>query len=261
MHYGGNWMLVGFESFSEWFQGYEDQYAIIGGTACSLLMSGEGQEFRATKDIDLVLIIEALTPEFGRHFWEYVVDAGYQHRNKSTGEFQSYRFSQPENRGYPWMIELFSRRLEGIDLAMDAILTPLPLGEDVSSLSAILLDDAYYDVLKSGRTTVDGITILDAGYLILFKAKAWLDLVRRKQEGEQIDSRNIKKHKNDVFRLSGLLSADIRITINASVYQDMRAFINSMRKEPVDLHKLGIISRSQEDILRTFEEMYGLQTD
>jgi len=241
--------------------GYEDQYAIIGGTACSLLMSDEGHEFRATKDIDLVLIIEALTPEFGKHFWEYVVAAGYRHRNKSTGEPQSYRFSQPENQGYPWMIELFSRRLEAIDLTEDAVLTPLPIDDDVSSLSAILLNDAYYDLLKSGRTTIGGLTVLDAGYLILFKAKAWLDLVHRRKEGEQIDSRQVKKHKNDVFRLSELLSADIRISIKGSVRQDMIAFINAMRVEAVDLTQLGIKGRSQEDILKTFEEVYDLQTE
>ena len=48
-------------------------------------MSAEGLAFRATKDIDLVLILEALTPEFGERFWQYIVQAGYEHRNKSTG--------------------------------------------------------------------------------------------------------------------------------------------------------------------------------
>ena len=51
-------MVRGIESFKEWFKGYENQYVIIGGTACDLLMSDSGLEFRATKDIDLVLIIE-----------------------------------------------------------------------------------------------------------------------------------------------------------------------------------------------------------
>ena len=41
-------------------QGYEEQYAIIGGTACDILMTEEGLDFRATKDIDLVLIIEVM---------------------------------------------------------------------------------------------------------------------------------------------------------------------------------------------------------
>lgn len=31
-------MVRGIESFREWFRGYEDQYAIIGGTACDLLI-------------------------------------------------------------------------------------------------------------------------------------------------------------------------------------------------------------------------------
>lgn len=53
-------MVRGIESFREWFQGYEEQYTIIGGTACDLLMTSEGLNFRATKDIDLVLIIEAV---------------------------------------------------------------------------------------------------------------------------------------------------------------------------------------------------------
>ena len=65
-------MVTGIDSFKEWFKGYEEQYAIIGGTACDILMTEEGLDFRATKDIDLVLIIEALDVNFGKKFWEYV---------------------------------------------------------------------------------------------------------------------------------------------------------------------------------------------
>ena len=66
-------MVIGFDSFREWFYGYEDQHVIIGGTACDLLMSDEGLDFRATKDVDVVLIVEAITPSFGKRFWEYIV--------------------------------------------------------------------------------------------------------------------------------------------------------------------------------------------
>jgi hypothetical protein len=78
-------MVRGFESFQSWFQGYEEQYAIIGGTACDILMAEENMDFRATKDIDLVLILEAMTPDFGTRFWNYIVEGQYQHCNKSTG--------------------------------------------------------------------------------------------------------------------------------------------------------------------------------
>ena len=63
-------MVTGIESFKEWFKGNEDQYTIIGGTACDILMSEEGLDFRATKDIDIVLIIEAVNVDFGRKIWE-----------------------------------------------------------------------------------------------------------------------------------------------------------------------------------------------
>ena len=65
-------MVTGIDSFKKWFKGSEEQYAIIGGTACDILMMEEGLDFRSTKDIDLVLIIEAVDANFGKKFWEYV---------------------------------------------------------------------------------------------------------------------------------------------------------------------------------------------
>lgn len=70
-------MVTGFEKFKEQFQGFEDQYVIIGGTACDLIMENEELPFRATKDIDIVLIVESITVEFGKQFWKYVKEAGY----------------------------------------------------------------------------------------------------------------------------------------------------------------------------------------
>lgn len=250
-------MLIGFDSFQEWFYGYENQYVIIGGTACDLLMSEEGLDFRATKDVDVVLIVEAITPAFGRRFWEYIVQAGYEHRNKSTGMPQFYRFSNPQNWGYPFMIELFTRRADGIQLPNDAVLTPLPMDEDVSSLSAILLDDDYYELLRNGRTELNGITVLDAGYLILFKAKAWLDLSSRKTASESVDSKNIRKHKNDVFRLSALLGQNTKIIVTPQVSQDMYDFIEAMEKETVDTKQLGLV-RTKDNILEVFKNTYML---
>ena len=180
-------MVTGIDSFKEWFKGSEEQYAIIGGTACDILMMEDGLDFRATKDIDLVLIIEAVDANFGKKFWEYVKQAGYEHYNKSSGVPQFYRFSHPVSNQYPAMIELFTRKLDAIQLPEDAVLTPLPMDEDISSLSAILLDDDYYEFLKQGKVTVDGVTVLDAAYLIPFKAKAWMNLTDRKAAGEHVD--------------------------------------------------------------------------
>lgn len=248
-------MVTGLISFQEWFQGYEQQYTIIGGTACDLLMSDEGLDFRATKDIDLVLIIEAVTPEFGKHFWEYIIQAGYEHQNKSVGQPQFYRFSHPKSPEYPFMIELFARRIDAVVLPEGAALTPLPVDDDVSSLSAILLNTEYYEFLLQGRIKMDGVTILDAGYLIPFKAKAWLDLTDRKSAGENVDSKNIRKHKNDIFRLSALLGPNVRINVTSEIYKDIQTFLQVMRQENVDTKQLGL-TRSKETILEILQNTY-----
>lgn len=228
---------------------------IIGDTACDLLMSDEGLDFRATKDIDLVLIIEAITPEFGKHFWEYIIQAGYEHQNKSTGLPQFYRFSHPRNPGYPFMIELFARRMDAFMLPESATLMPLPIDDDISSLSAILLNNEYYEFLLRGRIQIDGITILDAGYLIPFKAKAWLDLTDRKSTGENVDSKNIRKHKNDIFRLSALLSQNSKIYVLPGIYKDIQTFLQSMQQESVDTKQFGL-TRTKENILEILQNTY-----
>lgn len=248
-------MVLGIERFREWFRGYEDHYAIIGGTACDLLMAEEGLTFRGTKDIDLVLIVEAISPEFGRRFWEFVRNAGYEHCNKSTGQPQFYRFTRPTESGYPFMIELFSRKVDAIELPEDAVLTPLPLDEDISSLSAILLDDDYYQLLRSGTIVIDGVTVLGAAYLIPFKAKAWLDLTARKANGENVDSKNIRKHKNDVFRLSALLTPGKTIPVNQTVWDDLQAFFTAMQNEDVDMKQLKL-TRTKTDVLNSIEAHY-----
>lgn len=56
------------------------------------------------------------------------------------------------------MIELFTRRIDAIILPESAALMPLPIDDDISSLSAILLNNEYYEFLLQGRVQIDGIT-------------------------------------------------------------------------------------------------------
>ena len=53
-------------SFIEKFKDYTDCYTVIGGTACDILMTEAGTDFRATKDIDMILIMEAPHSEIMR---------------------------------------------------------------------------------------------------------------------------------------------------------------------------------------------------
>ena len=201
-------MVVGLDTFKAHFAGFSDRYVLIGGTACDLVMDQVGMSFRATKDLDIVLCIEALDAEFAKAFWAFVRKGKYENRGKAEGKRQFYRFSRPKAEGYPFMLELFSRVPDVLDIAEGSHLTPIPIGDAVSSLSAILLDRSYYNWICSGREEIDGLLVVGAPHLIPLKAKAWMDLSDRKAAGEDIDSRDVKKHRSDVIRLLPLLSPD-----------------------------------------------------
>ena len=72
-------MVPGIDSFREKFKDYTDYYTIIGGTACDILLSEVDLPFRATKDIDMILIMEDNFPEFAAIFWGYIKEGGYKY--------------------------------------------------------------------------------------------------------------------------------------------------------------------------------------
>jgi hypothetical protein len=222
-------MVRGLERFREHFAGHTDQFVLIGGTAAALAMEEAGLEFRATKDLDIVLHIEALTPNFGEVFWGFIEAGGYAIRQASdTGKPVLYRFQKPADARFPVMLELFCRAPEGIRLAAGSRLTPVPLDDAVASLSAILLDDTYYEFILAGRRQVDGLPWVGEDRLIPLKASAWLDLGERQARGEPVDSKNIRKHANDVLRLSQLLTPGVVIALAPRIAQDLRRFLDGI---------------------------------
>lgn len=250
--------MIGIDSFKKYFKGFEKEYVIIGGTACELLMSENDLPFRATKDIDMVLIIESLTKEFGKRFWQYVQEAEYRFINKGSGTAQFYKFSHPKSQEYPMMIELFSRKQDWLIEEFDQKITPIHIDDQISSLSAILLNETYYEFLREGSEIVDGISILKAEHIIPFKAKAWIDLSKRKELGESIDSRDIKKHKNDIFRLSMLLTPEQNIKTSAEIKDDLSFFIQNIRNEDINLKQLGIKGIDKNYIIDLICKIYEL---
>ena len=79
-------MVKGMKRFREHFAGFEDRYVLIGGAACDLAMEDAGLNFRATKDLDIVLCIEALDAAFVKAFWAFVK----RHRNDVFRLFQLF---------------------------------------------------------------------------------------------------------------------------------------------------------------------------
>ena len=99
-------MVKGLDLFSEHFKGHLDSFIVIGGVACEQWLASHGRPFRITRDMDMVLVVEALSPDFVKHFWRFIENGLYRRRQKSELRREHYRFSRPETPGFPAMIEL-----------------------------------------------------------------------------------------------------------------------------------------------------------
>ncbi|MBI5491030.1 MAG: hypothetical protein HY905_27110 [Deltaproteobacteria bacterium] len=249
-------MVRGLERFREHFKDHANRYVLIGGVACELALVEAGLTFRATKDLDIVLCLETLDAEFARAFWAFVKEGGYELQESSSGEKKFYRFKKPAASDFPYMLELFSRVPDALGKVPAGRLTPIPVDDEVSSLSAILLDDAYYAWIHAGRRDVRGLPIVRPEHLIPLKAKAWLDLRRRAVSGEDVDSRDIKKHKNDVFRLYAVVDPEYRAPLLPTIEADMRRFLEQVPGEPIELKAFGLASADLVAVLDVLRTVY-----
>lgn len=248
-------MVKGLDIFRKYFADYEDQYVLIGGAACDIVFESNEVNFRATRDLDMVLIIEALTPEFGERFWNFIVAGKYRNKATNSGKPQFYRFDKPEEDSFPKMIELFCR--SDFELKNAEGITPIHIDDEISSLSAILLDDDYYKALLDGKVVRNGLSVLRPESIILFKAKAYLDLMERKKAGGTVDSSDIKKHKKDILRIAAELMLEKAIGLPVSVNKDIHMFIDSLEQDPFDQNSLKMYRLKNDDIVALLKQVFG----
>lgn len=227
-------MVKGLDLFRERFRAFESAFVLIGGAACHEWFAAQGAEFRPTKDLDIVLIVEMVDPAFVTALRTFIAEGGYTIQEKSEGVPVLYRFAKPENPEFPFMLELFSRKPDGIELGDGQSIVPIPAGADQHSLSAILLNDTYYSLIQNHNLTPDGLPFADATALIPLKAHAWTNLTQRKAAGENIDSKNIAKHRNDVFRLAATLPGEPGPELPAPIIADLNKFLGEFPEDSVD---------------------------
>lgn len=222
-------MVRGLDTWKEYFADYAGNYVLIGGAACYWHEEEYAQTPRATKDLDLILVAEALSVEFGKHFWDFVKAGKYLSRERGEGKHEYFRFMNPENKDFPKQVELFSRQVGRLALPADARLESIHIEDGVSSLSAILMDDAYYHFTIAHSNIHEGLHLANIEALICLKAKAYLDLYSRRSNGEEIDNDKIEKHKKDVIRLAALIPGDSVFELPEMLKRDMQEFCDSVK--------------------------------
>ena len=255
-------MVVGLDLFIQHFEPYKGHYVLIGGSACDWQMEQKGLPFRATKDIDIILIVEALSDEFVNHFWQFIKDGEYA-VSEAGDKKQFYRFIKPQTKGFPKMIELFCRKPDLIREVEGMHLTDIPTGEEASSLSAILLDDEYYKFALSNAEVLNGLHIANEYALICLKVRAFINNSKRKIEGQDVKSEDITKHKNDVIRLTAALTPNIKVLIPDVIKKELKEYINTIRIENPDVKQLlkeqGGTDVTLEEIIEQLELIFSLK--
>ncbi len=256
--------MEGLDKFREAFEAYSDNYIIIGGTACDFTMAGTVVRPRATHDIDMIVVVENMTKEYGERLWQFVREAGYrpEKRKAADGEkskYELYRFLDGKP-GYPEMIELLSRHPDILGEPKGLIIEPLLIGEDVSSLSAIIMDDDLYQFTIEHSTLTDGIRHADAAALVALKARAYLNICKEKTEGHHVNSKDIKKHRSDVLKNVYIIE-DLGIIAPPSIVETILEFVASIRSQWDELQdslakSLGQTPAFVEALLEQLEALY-----
>ena len=227
-------MVVGLNTFREFFKDFPECYLIIGGTACDIIIEEAGFVPRATDDIDIILMIEALKPEFVTRFWEFIKKGNYTLKQKDAEKRNCYRFSEPGTGDFPRQIELVCKVPDIIDIKDGAHLTPIPTEEGLSSLSAILLNEDYYNYTKNNSEIKDNIHFAKPHTLICLKAFAFLSNKARKEAGQNVSEWNIKKHKYDVFRMTFMLNRDEVFDTPEIIKADLQKFAETIKNDLPD---------------------------
>ena len=226
--------MEGLDKFREAFKDFSDNYVIIGGTACDITMSGTEVRPRATHDIDMIIVVERMTPQYGERFWQFIREAGYRPEKSKAKEgespkYEMYRFVDG-NPGFPEMIELLSRHPDALGEPKGLTIEPLPIDGEQSSLSAIIMDDDYYQFTIEHSRLTDDIRHADSAALIALKARAYLNLLQDKQNGKQVNSKDIKKHRSDVLKNVVIMTED-QIPAPASIVECIKDFVISIRND------------------------------
>ncbi len=141
---------------------------------------------------------------------------------------------KPENSDFPFQIELFSRNPDIIVLDEDAHLTPIPVDDDLSNLSAILLNDDYYGYMIKQSVLENGLHLANKEALICLKAKAYLEIAERIVNGSKEDEKQLRKHKADVFRLAVMLVPDETFKLPESIQEHLITFAKAIAADLPD---------------------------
>lgn len=203
--------MHGQDFLSNYLGSYSNDYVLIGGNACVLNFDKLNVEFRATADLDIVLIVDNENGKFYAHLCEYLVGNGYIGGLYKCKENNScaYRFTLKGEQKVerPKIIELFSKKPDyfDVDKSEKLHITPIETEEGISNLSAILLDDEVYNFVIQHKCKIDNVSTVSLECIFGLKSIAWTNNERLFAEGKVTKEITVYKHPADMVRIASVL--------------------------------------------------------
>ena len=258
-------MVYGVEKFKEAFAAFQDCYVVIGGTACDAVLAGSRMKARATDDIDMIVVVEKLTPAFVETFWRFIFEGEYKNGKRKRGEdkepvYELYRFTDPKE-GYPIQIELLARHSDVLGSPSGFHIEPLPTEEEQYSLSAIMLDDDYYHLTVRNSEIVDGLRVASPLALIGLKERAFLNLIYNREQGMKVNTKDITKHRNDVLKLAAVITPGPYLCTE-SIFLANKEYVGQIRAmmpSQALRDALGIGDEEVTDLVETLDNLFKVE--
>lgn len=93
--------------------------------------------------------------------------------------------------------------------------------------------------------------------IIPFKMYAWLDLKSKKENGDHVNDRDLRKHKYDVFRLLQIVVDDNVIETDGLVRESIKQFLEFVAAEELPLRQINLPFEKEEGI-DIIHRLYGI---
>ena len=237
---------AGLSHFQDYCKDLDEHYVVVGGFATLMLLDSELENHgKATFDIDLVLLTSN-SAEMTKRIKKYVKEGGYKIQTGSKDQYQYYRFVEPQKENFAKEIELFASNENSLELEDEQRIIPVDPEEGLYSLSAIMLDPEYFEMIKNNVDKNHRAPCTNTQATIMLKMSAFYDLKNR-------DEKKKKKHRRDILKLALLLTGDEQIKLVGRMVQDFDVFIEHLEQD-VDKKMLkSIVDNLPVDKLQVIE--------
>ncbi len=259
-------MVKGLEHFKNHFKSIADSFIIVGGAACEECFLHSEEKFRVTKGVDIVLTQKSKEKTFAAQFCKYVDKGGYLLRERTDEKKGVFRFYKPQDPDFPDTLKLATTPETTFKTVDDKEVTYIHIRDNVSNLATALYVKDYLDVLNTYKVKDDsGLFYVGPVGMLLLKVKAYLNLSTDRYDGKFVKGSDIKKHRNDVFRLSYLLTDKFKGKLSEKVQEDLKEFLKTFSEQSPEWQGLqraltdsAFPEKSPHDIIGGMKTYFGL---